>query len=153
MMISVAEEDQNLNVVMTGGSFTTSEPSTPVMSQPRPVSHCESVNKAPTAFRLPFDDAHSERDWNAGLCKCCSKNSNRNSCSMMCWCYHKYTLAARLGETPFMSLIPCATFALRVKVRTLFGIKGSILKDFSTALCCEPCAVCQMTRELDEIGL
>lgn len=47
------------------------------------------------------------------------------ACSMMCWCYHKYTLAARLGETPFMSLIPCATFALRVKVRTLFGIKVS----------------------------
>jgi hypothetical protein len=34
-------------------------------------------------------------------------------------------IATRLGETPFMALIPCASFALRIKVRTLFGIKVS----------------------------
>ncbi|KAH9487658.1 hypothetical protein Btru_069882 [Bulinus truncatus] len=70
-----------------------------------------------------------------------------------CWPAYRYSLATRLGETPFMSLIPCAAFALRVKIRSLFGIKGSIMKDFFTTLCCEPCAVCQMTREMDKIGL
>ena len=31
--------------------------------------------------------------------------------------------------------------------------QGSVLKDFATAMMCEPCAVCQMTKELDHIGL
>lgn len=45
---------------------------------------------------------------------------------MCCWPYFKYMIATRLGETPFMALIPCASFALRIKVRTLFGIKVSM---------------------------
>lgn len=31
--------------------------------------------------------------------------------------------------------------------------QGSLVKDFFTSLCCEPCAVCQMNRELDQIGM
>ena len=41
-------------------------------------------------------------------------------------------MATRLGETPFMGLLPCASFAMRVKVRTLFGIKVTILDSCST---------------------
>jgi hypothetical protein len=40
--------------------------------------------------------------------------------------------AIRLGETPFMGFLPCATFALRVKVRTLFGIKVRLCKTFDS---------------------
>lgn len=47
-------------------------------------------------------------------------------CYVCCWPYLKYIIATRLGETPFMALIPCAVFALRIKVRTLFGIKVSL---------------------------
>lgn len=35
----------------------------------------------------------------------------------------------------------------------LWFFQGSLVKDFFTSLCCEPCAVCQMNRELDNIGM
>ncbi|XP_067658124.1 cornifelin homolog isoform X1 [Haliotis asinina] len=132
---------------------STATPTTPdqtsiVTSQPRPTP------KKLTRVQLlmPADDSCSEREWTSGLCEC---SKGRRNCCMMscCWLYHRYIIATRVGETPFMSLIPCAAFALRVKVRTLFSIKGSILRDFWAALCCEPCVVCQMTRELDDVGL
>ncbi|KAK7501813.1 hypothetical protein BaRGS_00006899 [Batillaria attramentaria] len=104
------------------------------------------------SLNMPFDEAHSEREWTSPFCSC---KSNRGSCCWMCccWPYYRYSVSTRLGETPFMPLIPCAAFALRVKMRALFSIKGSIIKDFFAALCCEPCVVCQMTRELDNVGL
>ncbi|XP_045163887.2 placenta-specific gene 8 protein-like [Mercenaria mercenaria] len=142
-----AQNDET--VVMTGGSFTAEE--TPVVTQPKTE---RSNSKAQGRIVPPasFDDTLSERDWKTKLCSC--EEGNSTKCSLCCcWCYHKYMAAIRLGETPFMGLIPCATFALRVKVRTLFGIKGSIVEDFFTTLCCEPCTICQISRELDNIGL
>ncbi|XP_055865078.1 placenta-specific gene 8 protein-like isoform X1 [Biomphalaria glabrata] len=119
-----------------------------IANQPRKSSR----KTADNSFHSPFNDAHSERNWSSGLCECSGQS---RSCLALCCCWpvYRYSLATRLGETPFMPLIPCAAFALRVKIRALFGIKGSILKDFLTTLCCEPCAVCQMTREMDNIGL
>ncbi|CAL1540555.1 unnamed protein product [Lymnaea stagnalis] len=119
-----------------------------IANQPRKSSR----KTADNSFHSPFNDAHSERDWSTDLFQCSGEG---RSCPAMCCCWpaYRYSLATRLGETPFMPLIPCAAFALRVKIRSLFGIKGSIIKDFFTSLCCEPCAVCQMTREMDKIGL
>ncbi|XP_041378493.1 cornifelin homolog A-like [Gigantopelta aegis] len=124
----------------------TADYSSVVTSQPRP----QKLTRV--ELLMPFDEAHSEREWSAGLFEC--KSGRRHCCSLCCcWCYFRYMISTRLGETPFMPHIPCAVFALRVKVRTLFSIKGSLIKDFYTSLCCEPCAVCQMTRELDSVGL
>lgn len=140
-------------VVMTGGSFTaTDNEDSPIVSQPK-VARSNS-NKVQGRFfaHEAFDDTLSERDWKTTMFSCETGKSNK--CSLCCcWCYHKYMAAMRLGETPFMGLIPCAAFALRVKVRTLFGIKGSIVEDFFTTLFCEPCAICQISRELDNVGL
>ncbi|XP_060593726.1 placenta-specific gene 8 protein-like [Ruditapes philippinarum] len=143
-----AQNDET--VVMTGGSFTASDES-PVTAQPKTE---RSNSKAQGRMVTPasFDDTLSERDWKTKLCSC--EEGNSTKCSLYCcWCYHKYMAAIRLGETPFMGFLPCATFALRVKVRTLFGIKGSIVEDFLTTLFCEPCAICQMSKELDDVGL
>lgn len=108
--------------------------------------------RAARAFATPFNDAHSDRAWSSGMCEC--SEGNRSCCAQsLCWPIYRYMLATRLGETPFMPLIPCAAFALRIKVRTMFGIKGSLMGDFFASLCCEPCVVCQMTREMDHIGL
>lgn len=143
------EAENDDKVVMTGGSFKSDEP---VTFQPR-VSRSENKSR-PSVARAPFDDTLSERNWSAPLCECKGRHNNGSCMGLFCcWCYHKYMLATRLGETPFMGLIPCAAFALRIQIRTLFGIKGSVLKDFATAMFCEPCAVCQMTKELDHIGL
>ncbi|GFO16137.1 placenta-specific gene 8 protein-like [Plakobranchus ocellatus] len=108
--------------------------------------------RAARAFATPFNDAHSDRDWSSGMCQC-SGEGRSTAAQILCWPVYRYTLSTRLGETPFMPLIPCAAFALRIKVRTMFGIKGSIIGDFFASLLCEPCVVCQMTREMDHIGL
>ncbi|RUS76718.1 hypothetical protein EGW08_015521 [Elysia chlorotica] len=108
--------------------------------------------RAARAFATPFNDAHSDRAWSSGMCEC-SEGNRSLAGQVLCWPFYRYTLATRLGETPFMPLIPCAAFALRIKVRTMFGIKGSLIGDFMASLCCEPCVVCQMTREMDHIGL
>ena len=44
-------------------------------------------------------------------------------------------LATRLGETPFMGLIPCASFAIRIQIRTLFGIKVMQVGPRQTKIC------------------
>ncbi|GFS20754.1 hypothetical protein ElyMa_001578500 [Elysia marginata] len=80
--------------------------------------------RAARAFSAPFNDAHSDRAWHSGMCEC-SEGNRSLACQILCWPVYRYTLATRLGETPFMPLIPCAAFALRIKVRTMFGIKVS----------------------------
>lgn len=147
--------ESNDTVVMTGGSFTATEnEDSPIVMQPKVPRLRSNSNKVQGRFyaNASFDDTLSERNWKTELCS--GETGNSTKCSLYCcWCYHKYMTAIRLGETPFMGLIPCATFALRVKVRTLFGIKGSIVEDFFTTLFCEPCSICQISRELDDIGL
>ncbi|KAK3104903.1 hypothetical protein FSP39_012943 [Pinctada imbricata] len=139
---------------MTGGSFTTSDDAESIVTS-QPQNFCRETDPKvkQSISKAVFDDAHCERDWTSGLCQC-HRDERRNCCtSCMCWPYYKYMVATRLGETPFMALIPCAVFALRIKIRSTFGIKGSLVGDFWSTLCCEPCAVCQMTRELDKIGI
>ncbi|XP_050414674.1 PLAC8-like protein 1 [Patella vulgata] len=122
--------------------------STVVLTQP---SRPKKITRV--TLNMPFDDAHCEKEWSSGLFDC--RKDERRSCCFQCccWSYLRYTLATRLGETPFMAMIPCTAFGLRVKVRSLFSLKGTLVKDFFSTLCCEPCAICQMSRELDDIGL
>ncbi|XP_071147913.1 placenta-specific gene 8 protein-like [Mytilus edulis] len=145
--------DSDEKVRMTGGSFANEDTSLVVSTQPKTISRRESEARNKSAFNGPFDDAHCERNWSSGICACGKDERRSGCCYFCCWPYFKYMIATRLGETPFMALIPCAAFALRIKVRTLFGIKGSLVSDFWTTCCCEPCAVCQMTKELDSIGM
>merc|ERR1711894_355762 len=43
--------------------------------------------------------------------------------------------------------------AMRTKLRTLYGISGSICNDAMASYCCMPCMVCQMDQEMTELGL
>ncbi|WAR14094.1 hypothetical protein MAR_004199 [Mya arenaria] len=114
------------SVVMTGGSFTSTTPTDDtITSQPSGLKTNGSEKKEVwrrSVAKAAFDDTLIERDWKAPLCTC-EQGQTSNASLACCWCYHKYMLAIRMGETPFMGLLPCATFGLRVKVRTQFGIK------------------------------
>ncbi|XP_076466164.1 uncharacterized protein LOC143297632 [Babylonia areolata] len=66
---------------------------------------------------------------------------------MMC------AMAGRLGDPPYLPFLPCTGPALRLKVRILGAITGSIGRDCVVTSCCWPCAVCQMYRELEHIGI
>ncbi|KAH3821751.1 cornifelin homolog B-like [Dreissena polymorpha] len=144
-----AENDDS--VVMTGGSFTTADV---VAKQPAGSrsNGSQKIQWRRSVAKSAFDDTLIERDWVAPLFSC-KDGKTSNKSLVCCWCYHKYMLAMRLGETPFLCFMPCSAFGLRVKVRTQFALKGSMVGDLFTSFFCEPCTVCQMTRELDHVGL
>ncbi|KAH3821752.1 hypothetical protein DPMN_123519 [Dreissena polymorpha] len=64
------------------------------------------------------------------LCCWCSISDKSLVC---CWCYHKYMLAMRLEETPFLCFMPCSAFDFRVKVRTQFALMVSAGKRIDTS--------------------
>ncbi|KAK7108484.1 uncharacterized protein [Littorina saxatilis] len=66
---------------------------------------------------------------------------------MMC------SIAKRLGDPGYLPFVPCTGPAVRFKVRILGGISGTIGNDCLVTSCCWPCAVCQMHREMDDIGI
>ncbi|KAH3728975.1 hypothetical protein DPMN_054938 [Dreissena polymorpha] len=75
---------------------------------------------------------------------------------MTIWCSGASTcaLSIRVGDgfcMPFC--VPDALLALRVRVRGLGDVKGTICNDCLVISFCGPCAVCQMQRELYAMGL
>ncbi|XP_053393998.1 cornifelin-like [Mercenaria mercenaria] len=93
------------------------------------------------------------RDWSSGLFSC---TDDVKKC-MMAWMCTECVLAdisKRTGENvcvPFC--IPGGLVAIRARLRTLGGIQGSICQDYLSLYCCYFCALCQMHRELDHMGL
>lgn len=92
-----------------------------------------------------------ERDWSTGLCGCFEDFS---SCfcafcfpaCMECW------LASHADEFVCLPLcVPAAPIAIRAKIRTQYGIKGSICDDCVMYSFCGPCALAQMKREIDNV--
>ncbi|XP_033741381.1 placenta-specific gene 8 protein-like [Pecten maximus] len=98
-------------------------------------------------------EVQGHRDWSTGLFGCFSDCS---SCLATIYCMPcvQCNNATRLGEC---SLLPicCAgsNVAMRTRLRTLGGIRGSILSDICVTAWCESCVVCQMSREMDNMGM
>ncbi|XP_064629392.1 placenta-specific gene 8 protein-like [Lineus longissimus] len=62
--------------------------------------------------------------------------------------------ASRLGEHQCVSICcPGGQVALRTKLRTQYGIQGSICSDSCAVAFCGACFECQTARELDHVGL
>lgn len=93
--------------------------------------------------------------WHTGLCDCCNECG---SCCITCWvpCVQYGMNAEKLGSSCclcgvlYCVLIPCCTtWYQRSKIRSKYGIAGGPCTDFINSCFCEPCALCQMSRELD----
>ncbi|XP_041361805.1 cornifelin homolog A-like [Gigantopelta aegis] len=88
------------------------------------------------------------RPWSSGICGCCEEMS---SCCLgwFCPCILACNVATDMGES---CCVPCCVHgglvAMRTKIRIQNNIHGSICDDGSTACCCGPCMLCQMSREL-----
>ncbi|KAH3728693.1 placenta-specific gene 8 protein-like [Dreissena polymorpha] len=113
------------------------------------------INNQPGQQRNPLlvGTRNGTRDWTSGLCGCCE---DIGSCCMTFWCSWASTcsIAVRVGDSFCMPLcVPDALLALRVRVRGLGDIKGSICEDCMVINFCAPCAACQMLRELNAMGL
>ncbi|KAG8345218.1 putative ama1 protein [Trypanosoma vivax] len=109
-----------------------------------------------------------QRNWEYGLCTCCS------DCDSYCetyWCFfcqisRQYNMM--LGDkTPSIPWIFCCCFTIisssgvalpiyltvfRSVVRGRFNIRGSLVSDFCTSLCCTFCVVQQTLLEMSSRG-
>ncbi|XP_053374602.1 cornifelin homolog A-like [Mercenaria mercenaria] len=93
------------------------------------------------------------RDWTSSLFDCMQDKLN---CLFVVFCSPCVTcqLGTRIGECLFMPLfVPGAILTMRTRLRTLGGIQGSICNDCLMSSLCGPCALCQMKREMDVMGL
>ncbi|XP_013381122.1 protein PLANT CADMIUM RESISTANCE 10 [Lingula anatina] len=91
------------------------------------------------------------RPWNSGMCQCCD---GTNACCAICCCLVCFEcwMADRMKEGCCMPwCVPFSTMSLRLKMRMMYNIQGSILGDFCASLFCKPCILCQMKRELDHM--
>ncbi|KAF6022089.1 hypothetical protein EB796_004457 [Bugula neritina] len=98
------------------------------------------------------------REFSTGLCGCCT---DLGSCCYAWWCFPCFacSTASRMGEDCCCGcgagccLAPVSWVAMRTKLRTMFGIRGSICGDCLATACCPNLAMCQMNRELKNRGL
>ncbi|XP_045196757.1 placenta-specific gene 8 protein-like [Mercenaria mercenaria] len=93
------------------------------------------------------------RDWSSGICDCMQDATN---CVMVAFCAPcvQCQIATRMGENvcvPFC--VPGAMIALRQRLRTLGGIQGTLCGDCLVFAVCGQCALCQMKREMDIMGI
>jgi len=97
----------------------------------------------------------NQREWTTGLCDCCA-DMKTCLCGYFCLPCLACSVASRLGENGCCvgcCLAPVTWMAMRTKLRTMYGINGSICNDYCAVECCATCAMCQMDRELNNVGL
>ncbi|XP_062611147.1 placenta-specific gene 8 protein-like [Saccostrea cucullata] len=103
--------------------------------------------------RLIVTSIEGHRKWSTGLFDCCS---DIKSCLIGNFCFPcaVCNLASRTGECCLMPFcVSGGTVLMRSRIRTIGGIQGSACNDCMVLTCCGPCGVCQMQRELDNMGV
>jgi len=90
------------------------------------------------------------RDWSSGMCDICD---DCGICACVFFFGHCYTcyLSSKLGENCCAPVV-AGTVPLRLKVRMMLGIRGSICEDCCCLFWCNPCITCQMAREMKAAG-
>ncbi|TGZ68204.1 hypothetical protein CRM22_004386 [Opisthorchis felineus] len=88
------------------------------------------------------------RDWKDGLCDC---GNNCGNCILTTLFYpcvecHMYKRYGECCCTPLV--VPMAGMVLSVKHRSRHRIVGSVAGDCCTFLCCGPCALCRLYRDM-----
>ncbi|XP_033739636.1 cornifelin-like [Pecten maximus] len=102
---------------------------------------------------LMVTDFTGHRHWSTGLFGCFD---DIPSCLLTFFCLPcmECKQASRIGECCCMPYcVPGGSLAMRARIRTAGGIQGSVTNDCMTLACCGPCAVCQMDRELTNMGV
>ncbi|XP_062611149.1 cornifelin homolog A-like [Saccostrea cucullata] len=135
----MATTEQTVTVQSAGGT----EQNVVVVQQPAAVPDNQ----------LMVTEIKGHREWSTGLFDVCS-DVTTSLLGFFCLNYLKCTLASRTGEGCLMPF--CVTGAMiitRSRIRTMGGIEGSAFKDCIVTNFCEPCAVCQMHRELSNMGI
>ncbi|XP_034333151.1 cornifelin [Magallana gigas] len=118
--------------------------------------HVDVVTSQPIKDKEPkkkFVSVEGERDWSTGPYACFPDFPSccRGFCCIPCMMSE---ISQRLGEWMcFPFFMPGGGNVLRTRVRTMGGIKGTACDDCIMMCFCGACAVWQMQRELDEMGI
>jgi len=108
------------------------------------------LTKQVTSTGDVFIVTQGNRQWRSGLGECFS-DSQSCLCGTCCpLCYASY-LYHRVDEDRCMACIG-GVLPLRVKVRLMLGIKGTLCKDCCLSFWCPTCVLCQMGRELKSVA-
>jgi len=119
------------------------------------------VNRQPVTTMAPRTLLRQERDWSSGLCDCCH---NICRCCYAFWCYPCFvgSLSEKMGEgwckaccsatAKFGGYPNGFLSSLRTKMRSNYGIQGTVCKDCCLSMWCELCVALQMDRELQHSG-
>jgi len=99
---------------------------------------------------IPMDKLQS-RSWGTGLCGCLMDITGC-FCGMFLLPCLACRVANRMGECALVPFFGGAV-AMRTKLRTMGGIKGTIHSDCIVSYCCYACAMCQMEREINAMKL
>lgn len=99
-----------------------------------------------------FGQPQNIRDWSSGLCGCCE---DIGSCCLSTFCHPCFMcmLSGKMDEC-YCGPFCCGEFfviSMRTKLRTQYGITGSIIGDCCCVAFCHYCVSCQMYRELKTI--
>ncbi|KAJ7371157.1 hypothetical protein OS493_034719 [Desmophyllum pertusum] len=124
----------------------------PVMAQPTNIQ--QSTNTTIVVNQpAPVVLQQGQRDWSTGLCGCCG------DCYSFClglwcpWCL-LCDVSSRMGEgCCFATCCPGALLGLRIKLRAQENIQGTLCNDFCLVNFCGSCVLCQLSRELNHIGV
>ncbi|KAA3678091.1 uncharacterized protein DEA37_0010981 [Paragonimus westermani] len=113
---------------------------TPLLSQPNQINVI--VNQPEPTRGTGY------RDWHDGLCSC---GNNCGNCLLTAFFYpcvecHMYQRYGECCCTP--CVIPMSGMVLAVKHRSRHRIVGSISGDCCTFMCCAPCALCRLYRDM-----
>jgi len=120
----------------------------PVMFQPQPTTMNNNTTVVLTQQPGPWKPP---REWRSGLCGCFNNCSTCLLVLLFGPCFGA-NLARRHGECCCVGCMGVGIVALRTKTRTENNIVGSICSDMETVACCGPCALCQLSREMDAEG-
>ncbi|XP_039514318.1 plac8 onzin related protein 5 isoform X2 [Pimephales promelas] len=109
------------------------------------------TSQQPKAFVM----SHTSNQWSSGICDC---TEDIPECCFSFWCFPCFACmtARKHGECLCLPLldgfggcVPPITLAMRVSVRTRYGIQDSICKDCVYSTFCGICSWCQISREIN----
>ncbi|CAH1786712.1 unnamed protein product [Owenia fusiformis] len=93
------------------------------------------------------------RDWSSGTFACFD-DIKSCLCGIFCGPCLLCMVSKRIGENMCVGCcVPGGIIALRVRLRSLLGIQGTICNDCLCSYFCGPCVACQMYREETHAGL
>ncbi|XP_072182402.1 cornifelin homolog [Diadema setosum] len=127
------------------------DPNQPVMVQPAPIlAPGQTVIQVTSQTMNPLMPRGVPRPWSTDLFACCD-DMTICLCATFLPCYD-CVLATDMNESccvPFC--IPGAPIAMRAQIRARHNIEGNLMSDCAAMMCCGPCTMCQLGREVQGI--